>query len=51
MPNIIEIEGIGEVYAGKLLEAGVPTTEALLEAGRRRKAGRPLPPKRASATG
>jgi predicted flap endonuclease-1-like 5' DNA nuclease len=33
MPNIIDIEGIGEVYAGKMLEAGVPTTEALLEAG------------------
>ena len=33
MPNVIEIEGIGEVYAGKLLEAGVPTTEALLDAG------------------
>ena len=33
MPNVIEIEGIGEVYAGKLLDAGVPTTEALLDAG------------------
>ena len=33
MPNIIDIEGIGEVYAGKLVEAGVPTTEALLEVG------------------
>ena len=33
MPNVIHIEGIGEVYARKLLEAGVPTTEALLEAG------------------
>jgi predicted flap endonuclease-1-like 5' DNA nuclease len=33
MPNVIHIEGIGEVYAGKLLGAGVPTTEALLEAG------------------
>src|SRR5262249_20101678 len=33
MPNVIQIEGIGEVYAQKLLEAGVPTTEALLEAG------------------
>jgi predicted flap endonuclease-1-like 5' DNA nuclease len=33
MPNVIHIEGIGEVYAQKLLEAGVPTTEALLEAG------------------
>ena len=33
MPSVIHIEGIGEVYAGKLLGAGVPTTEALLEAG------------------
>jgi predicted flap endonuclease-1-like 5' DNA nuclease len=33
MPNVIQIEGIGEVYAKKLLEADVPTTEALLEAG------------------
>jgi predicted flap endonuclease-1-like 5' DNA nuclease len=33
MPNVIHIEGVGEVYAGKLLRAGVPTTEALLEAG------------------
>ena len=33
MPNVIQIEGVGEVYAKKLLEAGVPTTEALLEAG------------------
>src|SRR6516165_6316215 len=33
MPNIIDIEGIGEVYAGKMQEAGVHTTEALLEAG------------------
>jgi predicted flap endonuclease-1-like 5' DNA nuclease len=33
MPNVIHIEGIGEVYGTKLHEAGVPTTEALLEAG------------------
>jgi predicted flap endonuclease-1-like 5' DNA nuclease len=33
MPNVVHIEGIGEVYAKKLFEAGVPTTEALLEAG------------------
>lgn len=33
MPNIITIEGIGEVYAGKLREAGLKSTEALLEAG------------------
>jgi predicted flap endonuclease-1-like 5' DNA nuclease len=33
MPNVIHIEGIGEVYARKLLAAGVPTTEALLETG------------------
>jgi predicted flap endonuclease-1-like 5' DNA nuclease len=33
MPNVIQIEGIGEVYAGKLAEAGIPSTEALLAAG------------------
>jgi predicted flap endonuclease-1-like 5' DNA nuclease len=33
MPNVIQVEGIGEVYARKLHEAGVPTTEALLEVG------------------
>ena len=29
--KIIEIEGIGEVYADKLIAAGVKTTEELLE--------------------
>jgi predicted flap endonuclease-1-like 5' DNA nuclease len=33
MSSVIEIEGIGEVYAGKLAEAGIPSTEALLAAG------------------
>jgi predicted flap endonuclease-1-like 5' DNA nuclease len=33
MANVIDIEGIGEVYAQKLREAGVATTEALLEQG------------------
>ncbi|HEY7426324.1 MAG TPA: DUF4332 domain-containing protein [Gemmataceae bacterium] len=33
MSSIIEIEGIGEVYAQKLQEVGVPTTESLLEQG------------------
>jgi predicted flap endonuclease-1-like 5' DNA nuclease len=33
MANIIDIEGIGEVYAQKLRENGVATTEALLEQG------------------
>jgi predicted flap endonuclease-1-like 5' DNA nuclease len=33
MANVIHIEGIGEVYAGKLLAVGVGTTEALLDAG------------------
>ena len=33
MPKVIHIEGIGEVYATRLLDADVPTTEALLEAG------------------
>jgi predicted flap endonuclease-1-like 5' DNA nuclease len=33
MANVIDIEGIGEAYAQKLREAGVATTEALLEQG------------------
>ena len=33
MAKIIDVEGIGEVYAGKLAEAGLATTQALLEAG------------------
>jgi predicted flap endonuclease-1-like 5' DNA nuclease len=33
MASVIDIEGIGEVYAQKLHDAGVATTEALLEQG------------------
>jgi predicted flap endonuclease-1-like 5' DNA nuclease len=33
MAKLIAIEGIGEVYAQKLAEVGLQTTEALLEAG------------------
>jgi predicted flap endonuclease-1-like 5' DNA nuclease len=33
MPNVIDIEGIGRVYSQKLHDAGVSTTEALLEKG------------------
>ncbi len=33
MPSIIDIQGIGEAYAAKLREAGIRTTEALLEKG------------------
>lgn len=33
MPSIIDIEGIGEVFAKKLKAVGINTTEALLEAG------------------
>jgi predicted flap endonuclease-1-like 5' DNA nuclease len=33
MAKIIDAEGIGEVYAGKLADAGITTLEALLEAG------------------
>lgn len=37
MPKIVEIEGIGEAYAAKLKEAGITTTEELLEAGASKK--------------
>ena len=37
MANVIEIEGIGEVYAEKLKGAGITTVEGLLEAGATRK--------------
>jgi predicted flap endonuclease-1-like 5' DNA nuclease len=33
MTKLAKVEGIGEVYAGKLIAAGVPTAEALLEQG------------------
>ena len=33
MPKIIEIEGIGEVYAKKLKEAGIKTVQGLLKRG------------------
>lgn len=33
MPTITDIEGVGEVYAVKLRQAGVRTTEALLKKG------------------
>jgi predicted flap endonuclease-1-like 5' DNA nuclease len=33
MPNVIDIEGVGRVYSQKLHDAGVATTEALLEKG------------------
>jgi predicted flap endonuclease-1-like 5' DNA nuclease len=33
MAQLTEIEGIGETFAQKLQQAGVPTIEALLEAG------------------
>jgi len=35
--KIIDIEGIGEVYAAKLTQAGIESTEALLEKGGSRK--------------
>ncbi len=34
MAKLLDIEGIGDVYAGKLAGAGLTTTEALLAAGR-----------------
>lgn len=33
MPSIIDVEGIGPVFAKKLKDAGIATTEGLLEAG------------------
>jgi predicted flap endonuclease-1-like 5' DNA nuclease len=33
MTKLIKIEGIGEIYASKLEQVGVPTIEALLEKG------------------
>lgn len=33
MSKLIDIEGIGEVYAGKLVAAGIKTPRALLEMG------------------
>ena len=33
MKNIVDIEGVGEVYAKKLTEAGIKSVEQLLEAG------------------
>ena len=33
MANLVQVEGIGEGYARKLAEAGISTTEALLEQG------------------
>jgi predicted flap endonuclease-1-like 5' DNA nuclease len=33
MARIVEVEGIGEIYAKKLQEIGIKTTEALLEKG------------------
>ncbi len=33
MPKLIDIEGVGEVYARKLKDAGVASTQALLKLG------------------
>jgi len=42
MAKIIEIEGVGEVYAGKLKDAGVTTTEELLAAAASREGRKKL---------
>lgn len=34
MTNLLKIEGIADVYAGKLKEAGIDSVEALLEGGK-----------------
>jgi predicted flap endonuclease-1-like 5' DNA nuclease len=33
MAKIVDVEGIGTKYAGKLIKAGISTTDALLKAG------------------
>jgi len=33
MPNIVDVEGVGPVYAKKLTDAGIKTTDDLLKAG------------------
>jgi predicted flap endonuclease-1-like 5' DNA nuclease len=33
MAKLVEIEGVGEIYAQKLQEAGIQTTQALLDQG------------------
>ncbi len=33
MASLVEIEGVGEIYAQKLQEAGIQTTQALLDQG------------------
>lgn len=33
MPSILDVEGIGPVFAKKLKDAGIATTDSLLEAG------------------
>ena len=47
MPTITDIEGVGEVYGVKLRQAGVKTTESLLQKGRTPKGRQEL----AKATG
>lgn len=42
MSKVIDIEGIGPVYAEKLAAVGIKTTEALLEAGKTPKARKEL---------
>jgi predicted flap endonuclease-1-like 5' DNA nuclease len=42
MTKLTEVEGIGEVYTGKLAQAGIGTAEALLERGASRKGRKEL---------
>ena len=42
MAKLTTVEGIGEVYAQKLKEAGIETTEALLEKGASRRGRREI---------
>jgi Domain of unknown function (DUF4332) len=48
MTNIVKIEGVGKVYAEKLVAAGIKTTEALLEAGFKAKTREEIAAKKAS---
>ncbi len=51
MAKIIDIEGIGAAYEGKLKSAGINTTEALLKAGANPKSRKELAEKTGISSG